>query len=115
MTVEKAEAAFRRCVLEGRPRREWLGVVASAVSAEDEAALGSILRVGHALSWGSQQHAVRHIMTPASSATSLALALYCLLLEDEKARAACMPLLAVESVRIVEWARLHERRDEESC
>jgi hypothetical protein len=115
VTIERAEAVFRHCVLEGRPRREWLAAVASALSVEDEAALGSILRVGHVLSWGSQRHAVRHIMTPASSATALALALYCLLLEDEEARAACMLLLPAESVQIVEWAQLQEQKREGLC
>lgn len=107
--MDEALAALRTCVKSQLPRAEWLRAVISAIDPTDEASLMSLLRVGHALSWGSHHHALRHIQSPASTTTPLALALYCLLQEDPDRFEACIALLPDAAAQIVEWVTVYER------
>lgn len=109
--MDEALAALQACVETQLPRTEWLRVVISAVYPADEASLMSLLRVGHALSWGSHYHALRHIQSPASNATPVALALYCLLQEDSNRFRTCIALLPDEAAQIVEWVTAHEQKE----
>lgn len=43
----------------------------------DDAGYYTLLRVGHVLSWGSIEQAVRHVTKQPNAATPLALALFC--------------------------------------
>jgi hypothetical protein len=113
--MDRALAALRTCVEAELPRAEWLRAVISAIDPADEASLMSLLRVGHSLSWGSQHHALRHIQSPAASATPLALALYCLLQEDPNRFETCIALLPDEAAQIVSWVLDHERKGCTSC
>jgi hypothetical protein len=108
--MDEALAALRTCVEAQRPRSEWLRTVISAIDPADDASLMSLLRVGHALSWGSHHHALRHIQSPASSTTPLALALYCLLQDDPSRYETCIALLPDEAAQIVEWVAAHEQQ-----
>lgn len=109
--MDEALAALRVCVESQLPRAEWLRSVMSAIDPADEASLMSLLRVGHALSWGSHHHALRHIQSPASTTTPLALALYCLLQEDPHRFETCIALLPDEAAQIVEWVTAHEQKE----
>ncbi len=115
MEVDQALAALQTCVEAKLPRNEWLRAIISAVDPADEASLLSLLRVSHALSWGSHHHALRHIQSPASRATPLALALYCLLQEDPNRFRSCIALLPDEAAQIVSWVLDHEQKGLTSC
>lgn len=113
--MDEAFAVLRNCVLSKRPRSEWLRAILNTLDPSDEACWLSLLRVGHALSWGSQQHALRHIQSPPSDLTPLALALYCLLQEDVERRDACVGLLPAEAIDIVSWVLDHEQKGYKQC
>lgn len=74
-----AAAYLVKLALDGVPVEQFLGRVLAFIEDLDEDCYRTLLRVGHVLSWGSEERALKHIGEGWEGDEAVALALYCVL------------------------------------
>lgn len=94
VTIELAFAAAlnTRFAAQGVPASAWIAALHQELGEVFEL---NLLRIGHVLSWGSEQHAIRHLSQPAGKGTILAQALYAILRHHSNAGAMLRQALSV--------------------
>jgi ADP-ribosylglycohydrolase len=74
-----AAAYLVKLALDGVPAEQFLGRVLAFIEDLDDDCYRTFLRVGHVLSWGSEERALKHIGEGWVGDEAVALALYCVL------------------------------------